>query len=134
MGNFGQSNYGAAKGGIWGLSNVLSIEGRKNNIRIWTLAPAALTRMTADLPRYADPAAVMGPDDMAQVVLYMVSPLSGDQSGKTLGASSTRGVREMRLMEMEGWKPSGPWTAHDITKHANEIFFGEDDRILPRRS
>ena len=29
IGNFGQTNYGAAKGGIWGLSNVLAIEGRK---------------------------------------------------------------------------------------------------------
>ncbi len=46
IGNFGQSNYGAAKGGIWGLSNVLAIEGRKYNIRVWTLAPGALTRMT----------------------------------------------------------------------------------------
>lgn len=55
IGNFGQTNYGAAKGGIWGLSNVLAIEGRKYNIRIWTLAPGALTRMTADLPRYGEP-------------------------------------------------------------------------------
>src|SRR3954453_5690875 len=54
IGNFGQSNYGAAKGGIWGLSNVLAIEGRKYNIRIWTLAPGALTRMTSDLPRYIE--------------------------------------------------------------------------------
>ncbi|HAP11833.1 MAG TPA: short-chain dehydrogenase, partial [Afipia sp.] len=49
FGNFGQSNYGAAKGGIFGLSNVLTDEGRKYNIRVWTLAPGALTRMTADL-------------------------------------------------------------------------------------
>ena len=54
IGNFGQTNYGAAKGGIWGLSNVLAIEGRKYNIRIWTLAPGALTRMTSDLPRYKE--------------------------------------------------------------------------------
>jgi len=33
---------------------VLAIEGRKYNIRIWTLAPGALTRMTADLPRYIE--------------------------------------------------------------------------------
>ena len=51
IGNFGQTNYGAAKGGIWGLSNVLAIEGRKYNIRIWTLAPGALTRMTAQTCR-----------------------------------------------------------------------------------
>src|SRR6195952_4785271 len=63
IGNFGQTNYGAAKGGIWGLSNVLAIEGRKYNIRIWTIVPGALTRMTADLPRYIEnPGAALGPD------------------------------------------------------------------------
>jgi len=86
IGNFGQTNYGAAKGGIWGLSNVLAIEGRKYNIRIWTLAPGALTRMTADLPRYIEnPGAALGPDGIAPAVLYMVSDLSGDQTGKVLG-------------------------------------------------
>ena len=84
IGNFGQTNYGAAKGGIWGLSNVLAIEGRKYNIRIWTLAPGALTRMTADLPRYIEnPGAALGPDGIAPAVLYMVSSLSGDQTGKS---------------------------------------------------
>ena len=82
IGNFGQTNYGAAKGGIWGLSNVLAIEGRKYNIRIWTLAPGALTRMTADLPRYKEnPGLALGPDGIAPAVLYMVSDLSGDQTG-----------------------------------------------------
>lgn len=129
IGNFGQSNYGAAKGGIWGLSNVLAIEGRKYNIRVWTLAPGALTRMTEDLPRYKEnPGAALGPDGIAPAVLYMVSPLSGDQTGKVLGVSGPRGVREMRMMEMEGWKPpvSG-WKAEDIAAHAEEIFFSEAD-------
>ena len=116
IGNFGQTNYGAAKGGIWGLSNVLAIEGRKYNIRIWTLAPGALTRMTADLPRYKEnPGAALGPDGIAPAVLYMVSDLSGDQTGKVLGVSGPRGVREMRMMEMEGWKPPFTgWKAEDI--------------------
>ena len=116
IGNFGQTNYGAAKGGIWGLSNVLAIEGRKYNIRVWTLAPGALTRMTADLPRYKEnPGAALGPDGIAPAVLYMVSDLSGDQTGKVLGVSGPRGVREMRMMEMEGWKPPFTgWKAQDI--------------------
>ncbi len=64
---------------------------------IWTLAPGALTRMTADLQRYIDnPKAAMGPDEIAPAVLYMVSELSGDQTGKTLGVSGPRGVRELR--------------------------------------
>ena len=134
LGNFGQSNYGAAKGGIWGLSNVLTIEGRKHGIRVWTLSPGALTRMTADLQRYIDnPKAAMGPDEIAPAVLYMVSSLSGDQSGKVLGVSGPRGVREMKMMEMEGWKPGGPWKAQDILSHANEIFFDEHDKMAARK-
>jgi NAD(P)-dependent dehydrogenase (short-subunit alcohol dehydrogenase family) len=129
IGNFGQTNYGAAKGGIWGFSNVLAIEGRKYNIRVWTLAPGALTRMTSDLPRYKEnPTAALGPDGIAPAVLYMVSDLSGDQTGKVLGVSGPRGVREMRMMEMDGWKPpfSG-WKAEDIVTHAREIFFSEEE-------
>ncbi|MBV8924472.1 MAG: SDR family oxidoreductase [Bradyrhizobium sp.] len=129
IGNFGQTNYGAAKGGIWGLSNVLAIEGRKYNIRVWTLAPGALTRMTADLPRYKEnPGAALGPDGIAPAVLYMVSDLSGDQTGKVLGVSGPRGVRELRMMEMEGWTPPFTgWKAEDIVTHAREIFFSEEE-------
>jgi NAD(P)-dependent dehydrogenase (short-subunit alcohol dehydrogenase family) len=48
-GNFGQSNYGAAKLGLVGLMNTLKIEGAKNNIKINALAPVAATRMTESL-------------------------------------------------------------------------------------
>jgi NAD(P)-dependent dehydrogenase (short-subunit alcohol dehydrogenase family) len=48
-GNFGQSNYGAAKMALVGLMQTLSIEGAKNNIHVNCLAPTAATRMTEDL-------------------------------------------------------------------------------------
>ena len=48
-GNFGQSNYGAAKMALVGLMQTLSIEGAKNNIRVNCLAPTAATRMTEHL-------------------------------------------------------------------------------------
>jgi len=48
-GNFGQSNYGAAKMALVGLMQTLSIEGAKNDIRVNCLAPTAATRMTEDL-------------------------------------------------------------------------------------
>lgn len=48
-GNFGQSNYGAAKMAVLGFMNTLVLEGAKNNIHVNALAPTAGTRMTEDL-------------------------------------------------------------------------------------
>ncbi|ETN92224.1 putative short-chain type dehydrogenase/reductase [Gammaproteobacteria bacterium MOLA455] len=48
-GNFGQSNYGAAKMAVLGFMNTLVLEGGKNNIHVNALAPTAGTRMTEDL-------------------------------------------------------------------------------------
>src|SRR5580693_9737296 len=45
-GNFGQSNYGAAKLGLIGLMNTLKLEGQKNNVHVNAIAPVAATRMT----------------------------------------------------------------------------------------
>jgi NAD(P)-dependent dehydrogenase (short-subunit alcohol dehydrogenase family) len=128
-GNFGQSNYGAAKAGIYGFMRVLSIEGRKYGIRVWGLAPGAYTRMTSDLPgrkdREPDPMSL--PERIAPGVLYMVSDLSGDQTGKVLGVSS-RGVREIKMLETPGFKPTAPWTAQDVADHAAEVFFADENQ------
>jgi NAD(P)-dependent dehydrogenase (short-subunit alcohol dehydrogenase family) len=125
-GNFGQSNYGAAKAGIYGFMRVLSIEGRKYNIRLWGLAPGAFTRMTEDLPgrkdQEPDPASL--PENIAPGVLYMVSDLSGDQTGKVLGVSS-RGVREIKMLQTKGYNGGVGHTAQDIAAHAAEVFFAE---------
>ena len=48
-GNFGQSNYGAAKMGVIGLMNTLKLEGQKNNIHVNAISPVAATRMTENL-------------------------------------------------------------------------------------
>ncbi len=49
FGNFGQVNYGAAKAGLVGMTNVIAIEGAKYNIKANAIAPVAKTRMTEDL-------------------------------------------------------------------------------------
>jgi len=77
----------------------------------------------------------LAPGGIAPAVLYMVSNLSGDQTGKILGVSGPRGVREMRMMEKDGWKPPKTgWNARDIVEHASEIFFsGDDIKMAARR-
>jgi NAD(P)-dependent dehydrogenase (short-subunit alcohol dehydrogenase family) len=123
-GNFGQTNYGAAKAGIYGMVRVMSIEGRKYNIRVMGLAPGAFTRMTSDLPgrkdREPDPMSL--PENIAPGVLYMVSDLAVEHSGKILGVSG-RGVREMRMVQTPGFNPTKPYTAQDVADHASQVFF-----------
>ena len=123
-GNFGQTNYGAAKAGIYGMVRVMSIEGRKYNIRVMGLAPGAYTRMTSDLPgsRDREPDPLSLPENVAPGVLFMVSDLAAEHSGKILGVSS-RGVREIKMLQTSGFTPGRPYTAQEVAEHASEVFF-----------
>ena len=71
-GNFGQANYGAAKMALIGLMNVLSVEGRKNNIKVNTIAPVAATRMTEDVMS-AEALQRIKPERVTPGVLYLCS-------------------------------------------------------------
>ena len=71
-GNFGQSNYGAAKMALVGLMQTLAIEGQKNDIRVNCLAPTAHTRMTEDLGA-ALPLEALSPALVTPGLLYLVS-------------------------------------------------------------
>ncbi|QGN53686.1 SDR family NAD(P)-dependent oxidoreductase [Novosphingobium sp. Gsoil 351] len=72
-GNFGQSNYGAAKLGLAGLTKTLYLEGAKNNIRVNTLAPVAGTRMTEDLGMPEALFKALSPENVAPAALFLVS-------------------------------------------------------------
>ncbi len=79
FGNFGQTNYGAAKMGLVGFTRVLAVEGAKNNIKANAIAPVALTRMTEDiLGPLGDK---LGPETITPVVTYLAHedcPVSGE--------------------------------------------------------
>ena len=71
FGNFGQTNYGAAKMGLVGLSNVLAVEGAKNNIKSNVIAPIAKTRLTENL--LGPMASNLEPNTVTPLACYLVS-------------------------------------------------------------
>jgi NAD(P)-dependent dehydrogenase (short-subunit alcohol dehydrogenase family) len=97
-GNFGQSNYGAAKMAVIGLMNVLQIEGEKNNIRVNALAPGAATRMTESL---LPPAALglMKPEAVSPAALYLVSE---NAPRRTILCATAGGFSRTIIHETEG--------------------------------
>ncbi len=122
-GSFGQTNYGAAKAGIWGFSNCLALEGQKYGIRVWTLCPAAATTMTEGLMT-PEMVAQWSPDRVAPVVLYMVSRLSGERTNKTLFASGSK-VMELKMVASAGVPNGAGFTAQDLADAAESVFLPE---------
>ena len=86
-GNFGQSNYGAAKASMMGLMNVLHLEGARDNIRVNTLAPTAATRMTEELLP-AEAAELLAPETITPGLLYLVSEDAPSRTILGAGAGS----------------------------------------------
>jgi NAD(P)-dependent dehydrogenase (short-subunit alcohol dehydrogenase family) len=79
FGNFGQTNYGAAKMALVGLTRVLAVEGAKNNIKVNAIAPVARTRMTEEL--LGPLAEKLAPEYVTPVVTYLAHedcPVTGE--------------------------------------------------------
>jgi len=92
FGNFGQSNYGAAKSGIAGFSRVLALELAKYQATVNTISPGAATRMTIPLAEgrgetvdVGDP--TRGPQQIAPVVAWLASPAASEVTGEIIHVS-----------------------------------------------
>ncbi len=97
-GNFGQSNYGAAKLALVGLMQTLALEGAKNDIRVNCLAPTAATRMTEDLM----PAEVLRALQPEAVVPAMLVLASADAPTRTTLCAGAGSVEAAHITMTQG--------------------------------
>ncbi|MFK8029646.1 MAG: SDR family NAD(P)-dependent oxidoreductase [Gammaproteobacteria bacterium] len=98
-GNFGQSNYGAAKMAVIGLMNTLVLEGKKYDIRVNALAPTAATRMTEDIipdPKLLD---LLTPESVAAGCLTLCHEEAPTRAILCAGAG---GYALSRIVETDG--------------------------------
>ncbi|MEM7483311.1 MAG: SDR family NAD(P)-dependent oxidoreductase [Acidobacteriota bacterium] len=117
-GNFGQSNYGAAKLGLVGLMKTLAQEGAKHDIRVNALAPCAATRMTEDLLP-AEVLALLAPEAVSAGLLALVA--EDAPNGAILSAGA--GVFALaRIFETQGVHlPPDQWTPEAVAERWQEI-------------
>nr|WP_241095017.1 SDR family NAD(P)-dependent oxidoreductase [Marinicauda algicola] len=121
-GNFGQSNYGAAKMGLVGLMNVLHLEGQKYGIKVNTLSPTALTRMTEGLiPEEA--ARLMTVEAVTAGLLYLVSE---DGPARTILCAGAGGYAATKIYETPGiYLPPEDQTPENVAKNFARIVSAE---------
>ena len=126
-GNFGQTNYGAAKMGVIGMMNTLVQEGAKYNIKVNALAPTAGTRMTEGL--IAEKAFdLLTPETVTPAVLYLVAE---EAPTRTILCAGAGAYSVSKIVETDGmWLTPGEQTPEGIAAHWDQISSPEGEKVL----
>ena len=117
-GNFGQSNYGAAKMALVGLMQTLALEGVKNNIHVNALAPTAATRMTEGLM----PEAVLAALKPEAVVPAMLVWASREAPTRTILCAGAGTFEAAHITLTQGvWLGTDPQTPERLAERLAEV-------------
>src|SRR4029077_3496270 len=130
-GNFGQTNYGAAKAGLMGMTFVWALELGRYGITVNAMAPAGATRMTRNLYEKADyePPPTLDPALNAPMIAYLASEEAAHVNGQVLGRTDYaftlfQTPRQIAWMWKDGgWDPSGIAQHFDATlgQHLQQV-------------
>ncbi len=125
-GNFGQSNYGAAKAGIAGFSRVLALELMKYQCTVNTIAPSAATRMTIPIREArgleTDPDSLMqGPQQLGPVVTWLASEAAAHVTNQIFYVSGS----ELGIMQqpkvIKKFVTSKLWSFDELERAVSEL-------------
>jgi len=121
-GNFGQSNYGAAKMALVGLMNTLHLEGIRKGIHTNCLAPVAWTRMTSDLfPEGSDK--LFKPEYVSEGLVYLCND---NAPSRLILAAGARGFAASKIYETPGVSfADGEVSADNVAAHIEQIVMAE---------
>ena len=116
-GNFGQTNYGAAKASLVGFMNSLKLEGAKDNIKVNAICPVAATRMTESLmpPALLE---MLKPEFVSPAVAWLASE---DAPTGVIMTAAAGVFAAAQMVETDGINLGHGATADDIASHFAEI-------------
>lgn len=132
FGNFGQTNYGAAKLGIVGLMNTLAIEGQKKNVFCNAIAPVALTRMTRSLMPQIDGSvkAKLAPEWVTAAVLNLCT--EGTKNGDIVLSNGPQ-YKLIRYCQNAGVTLGETGTAEDLEKVWDQLLDISNMKVRARK-
>ena len=122
-GNFGQTNYGAAKAGLSGFMRTLCLEGAKYDIRVNVLSPTARSRMTENLM----PEEILEKLTVESVSAGLVYLVCDDSPNRMIMCAGAGGYSETKVFETSGINLSeGAQTAENVAKFIDKIRATDD--------
>ena len=119
LGNFGQSNYGAAKAGVAGFTRTVAQEMIRYGVRVNCIAPIASTRMTEDL---AEVPASFKPEQVSPLVLFLASEAAQSITGRSFGAAGGA-LHEYYIETSQGMDlgMDSIWTPEQIAEFFDQV-------------
>lgn len=126
IGNFGQSNYAAAKLGVVGLSKGIAMDMQRYNVRSNCIAPFAWSRLIGTIPTEGDAEKEkrvermqqMGPEKVAPLAVYLASDLSAKVTGQIFASRMNEIYLFSQHRPIRSMHRSDGWTPQSIAEHA----------------
>lgn len=126
-GNFGQSNYGAAKMGLVGLMNTLHLEGAKYNIKVNAISPCAATRMVGDIIT-EEAAEALTIDSVTSGLLFLASD---EAPSRLVLCAGGGGYSATRIYETEGiYLAPEQQTPENVASRIDDILDASNQSML----